>query len=115
MVQVLRRRDQRKGAIAAAEFEGGEYGAGFSFFVGTLAPGGNGPRPHRHPYAEVCIVRSGQAAMIVDGEQVIAGAGDIVVLGPGACHCFSAIGDERLDMVCIHASDRFIIEWTGTR
>ena len=26
-------------------------------------------------------------------------------------HGFTALGNERLDMICIHASDRFIIEW----
>jgi quercetin dioxygenase-like cupin family protein len=114
MVQVLRRSDQRKGAIAAVAFEGGSYGAGVSFFIGDLLPG-SGPKLHRHPYAEVCIVRSGQAELIVDGERVVAGPGDIVVLGPGSAHSFSAIGPDRLDGVCIHASDRFIIEWIGGR
>lgn len=111
MRHILHPCDQRKGAIASAEFEGGEYGTGFSFFVGSIPPGSDGPRLHRHPYAEVCIVRSGQAAMVIDGEQVVAGPGDIIVLGSGTSHQFSAIGDDRLDMVCIHASNRFIIEW----
>lgn len=114
MVHILRRSDQRKGAIAAVEFEGGEYGAGISFFIGNVAPG-IGPAPHRHPYAEVCIVRSGQVALMVDGEEAVAGAGDIIVVGPGSSHRFTATGPERLDMVCIHASDRFIIEWTANR
>ncbi len=110
MFHILRRGDQRQGAIAAVEFEGQPYGAGVSFFLGDLAPG-KGPGLHKHPYAETCIVRSGQAAMTVDGEEVVAGPGDIVVIGPGAPHRFTAVGEERLDMVCIHASDRFIIEW----
>jgi mannose-6-phosphate isomerase-like protein (cupin superfamily) len=66
---------------------------------------------HKHPYAETCIVHSGQAAMTIDGEEVVAGPGDIVVVGPETPHRFTAIGDERLVAVCIHASDRFIIEW----
>ena len=53
--------------------------------------------------------------MRVDGEEVVAGAGDIVVVGLETPHRFTAIGDERLDMVCIHASDRFIIEWLRDR
>ena len=51
--------------------------------------------------------------MTVAGEEVVAGAGDIVVIGPETPHRFVAIGDERLDMICIHASDRFIIEWVS--
>ena len=109
MFHILHRRDQRKGAIAAVEFEGEPYGAGVSFFLGNLPPG-KGPGLHKHPYAETCIVLSGQAAMVVDGKEVVAGAGDIVVVGSATPHCFTAVGDERLDMVCVHASDRFIIE-----
>ncbi|MGH9358928.1 MAG: cupin domain-containing protein, partial [Terriglobia bacterium] len=90
--------------------EGEPYGAGISFFLGNLAPG-KGPGLHRHPYSETCIVLSGRAAMVVDGKEVVAGAGDIVAIGPATPHRFAAIGDERLDMVCVHASDRFIIEW----
>ncbi|MGH9440607.1 MAG: cupin domain-containing protein [Terriglobia bacterium] len=110
MFHILHRRDQRKGAIATVEFEGEPYGAGISFFLGNLAPG-KGPGLHRHPYSETCIVLSGRAAVVVDGKEVVAGAGDIVAIGPATPHRFAAIGDERLDMVCVHASDRFIIEW----
>ena len=109
MFHFLQRRDQRKGAIATVEFEGEPYGAGVSFFLGNLPPG-KGPGLHKHPYSETCIVLSGQAAMVIDGAEVDAGAGDIVVIGPATPHRFTAIGDERLDMVCVHASDRFIIE-----
>ncbi len=109
MYRILNRCDQRKGAIATVEFEGESYGAGISFFEGNLAPG-KGPGLHQHPYPETCIVLSGQAAMVVDGEEVVAGAGDIVVIGAATPHRFTAIGDERLDMICIHASDRFVIE-----
>jgi len=114
MFQILQRRDQRKGKIATVEFEGDHYGAGVSFFLGNLEPG-QGPGLHRHPYAETCIVLSGQASMFVDDQNVVAGAGDIVIIGPATPHRFSAIGDERLDMVCIHASGRFIIEPLGNQ
>jgi mannose-6-phosphate isomerase-like protein (cupin superfamily) len=109
MFEIVNRCDQRKGSIATVEFEGEAHGAGVSFFLGNLAPG-KGPGLHQHPYAETCIVLSGRAAMVVDGEEVIAGADDIVVIGPATPHRFTAIGDERLDMVCLHASGRFIIE-----
>lgn len=110
MFHILHRDDQRKGKIAAVEFEGEPYRAGVSFFIGDLEPG-RGPRLHKHPYSETCIVQSGKAMMIVDGEEVIAGPGDIVVIGPETPHRFTASGDKRLVAVCIHAADRFIIEW----
>lgn len=112
MFRILNRCDQRKGSIAAVEFEGEPYGAGISFFVGNLPPG-KSPGLHQHPYAETCIVLAGQAAMVVDGKEVVAGAGDIIVVGPETPHRFTCIGDERLDMVCVHASDRFVIERLG--
>jgi quercetin dioxygenase-like cupin family protein len=110
MFQVLRKGDLPKGAIADVEFEGESYAAGVSFFVGDLPPG-RGPRLHRHPYAETCIVRSGHVRMSVDDNEITAGPGDIVVLAPQAPHRFVAVGDEPLRMICIHASERFIIEW----
>lgn len=109
MFHIVHREDQRKGKVASVEFEGGPYGAGISFFLGNLEAG-QGPAAHQHPYAETCVVFSGQAAMVIDGEQVVAGAGDIVVIGAGTPHCFTAIGNERLDMVAIHHADRFVIE-----
>ncbi len=114
MLRLLRPSEQRRGAIADVEFEGEPYGAGVSFFLGN-ALSGRGPPLHKHPYAEVCIVRSGQAAMTVKGQDIVAHAGDIVVIGSGTPHRFVAIGDERLDMVCIHANSRFIIEWLSDR
>jgi mannose-6-phosphate isomerase-like protein (cupin superfamily) len=51
--------------------------------------------------------------MTVDGKEVVAGPGDVVVIGAGAPHRFTAIGDQRLVAVCIHASDRFAIELLG--
>jgi len=110
MFQILHPGEQRKGKIAAVEFEGEPYGAGVSFFIGDVEPG-KGPGLHKHPYSETCIIRSGQVAIVVDGEEIVAGPGDIVVIGPDTPHRFTAIGDERLIAVCIHASDRFIIEW----
>ena len=112
MFQILHRCDLRKGKIAAVEFEGEPYGAGVSFFLGNLPPG-KGPGLHKHPYPETCIVLAGQAAMVVDGKQALAGPGDIVVIGPETAHRFTATGDERLDMVCVHASDRFVIDYIG--
>jgi quercetin dioxygenase-like cupin family protein len=110
MHHILRREDQKKGRIAAVEFEGETYGASLSFFIGDLSPG-NGPGLHKHPYPETCIVRAGRVAMMVDGQEVIGNAGDIIVIAAETPHSFKAIGEERLEAICIHASDRFIIEW----
>ena len=98
------------GSLAAVAFEGGRYGAGISYFQGELPPG-KGPGLHRHPYPETCIVLAGRAEMVVDGERLVASAGETVVIAAGAPHKFTAIGDETLEMVAVHASDRIVIEW----
>lgn len=110
MFSVVNSTPRPPGTLAAVAFEGERYGAGVSYFRGDLAPG-KGPGLHRHPYPETCIVLAGQAEMIVDGERLVASAGDTVVIAAGAPHAFTAIGDATLRMIAIHASDRIVIEW----
>jgi len=38
MFNIVNRREQKRGAIAAVEFEGHPYGAGISFLQGNLEP-----------------------------------------------------------------------------
>ena len=90
-------------------FEGEAHRSGVSFFLVNNTPGA-GPDLHRHPYSETWIVRSGRARFTADGEEIEAGAGDIVVVGPETPHKFKNVGDDRLDIVCIHASPRMIQE-----
>jgi mannose-6-phosphate isomerase-like protein (cupin superfamily) len=90
-------------------FEGEPYGSGVSFFLVNNEPG-KGPDLHRHPYSETWIVRSGSGLFTADGEDVEAGPGDIVVVGPETPHKFKNVGSGRLDVVCIHASPRMIQE-----
>jgi quercetin dioxygenase-like cupin family protein len=110
MFHILHRGEQQRGAIAAAEFEGAPYDAGVSFFVGDLEPG-QGPGMHKHPYSETCVVHCGQVEATIDGQLVVAGPGDIIVIKAETPHRFTAIGEQRLLAVCIHASDHFIIDW----
>ena len=70
---------------------------------------GAGPGLHKHPYSETWIVRSGRARFTADGEEVEAGPGDIVVVGPEPGK-FKNLGPDRLDVICIHASPRMIQE-----
>ena len=94
----------------SAQFEGASCGAGISFFLVDNEPG-QGPDPHRHPYAETWIVRSGHGVFVADGEETDAGPGDVVVVGPNTTHSFRNLGPGRLELVCIHAADRMVTEW----
>ncbi|HZW02536.1 MAG TPA: cupin domain-containing protein [Anaerolineaceae bacterium] len=91
------------------KFEGESYGSGISFFHVNNEPGA-GPVLHRHPYSETWIVRTGKARFTADSAEIDAGPGDVLVVGAGTPHKFKNIGEERLEIICIHASPCMIQE-----
>jgi mannose-6-phosphate isomerase-like protein (cupin superfamily) len=57
--------------VHAHEFEGEDHGdVPFSIILVHSAPG-VGPRLHRHPYAEVFVVESGQATFQLGDETIV--------------------------------------------
>lgn len=94
----------RIGSGRTLRFVGREHGSGVSFFFVDSEPG-QGPDLHRHPYPETWTVIEGEVRITIDGEEFTAGAGDAATAPAGAWHRFVAIGESRLRMVCIHASD----------
>jgi mannose-6-phosphate isomerase-like protein (cupin superfamily) len=75
--------------------------------LGQFEPG---PDLHRHPYDETFFVRAGGAAFS-DGTTIVeARAGDLVVVPAGTPHRFDGLQDG-VEMIDIHASDRFSTEW----
>lgn len=107
MYRVLRSGEIQPGRAGTVKFEGESYGSGVSFFLVNNRPG-MGPNLHKHPYSETWIVRSGKACFTADGQEIEAGPGDILVVGPETPHKFKNIGDGRLDIICIHSSPRMI-------
>lgn len=103
-----------KGQSRTVKFEGHEYGAATSFFFVDNDPG-QGPDLHVHPYPETWIVRAGKAEFNVDGRKLSAGPGDILVVEAGVPHGFKNIGDGRLEVFCIHPSDRIVQDWVDAR
>jgi len=109
MHKVIRAGELRRSRGGTITFEGEPHGSGVSFFLVDSLPGA-GPGLHRHPYAETWIIQSGTALFTADGEEVEAGAGDIVVVGAETPHKFVNAGPGKLDTVCIHASPVMIQE-----
>lgn len=107
---VIHPAEPRPGQSRTVRFEGEPYGSGVSFFLIDNEPG-QGPGLHVHPYPETWIVRKGEAEFTMGKQTTRAGAGDIVVVGPQTPHGFKNVGTGRLEIVCIHASSRFIQEW----
>jgi quercetin dioxygenase-like cupin family protein len=62
----------------------------------TVEPNGFVAAAHVHPYqTEVFEIRSGAIWFKVDGKEILAGAGDTVVVEPGTAHKFWNAGDGR--------------------
>jgi mannose-6-phosphate isomerase-like protein (cupin superfamily) len=93
------------------EFVGAEHGdVPFCVILVHTRPG-VGPRLHRHPYAEVFIVESGQATFRIGDDTVVVDAGHVVVSPPSQAHGFTNTGDGELRLTAIHGAPRFDTEW----
>ena len=107
-------RDRLAQAGGALMFTGAEHGdVPVSMFL-VDAPPGEGPRPHRHPYPEVFVIHSGQAKFRLDGDEIRAGEGDIVIAPAGSAHRFTAIGHGNLRLTAIHTAPRMETEWLSS-
>lgn len=99
------------GSESADVFHGRDHGnVPISMFLVHNRPG-EGPELHRHPYAEVFVVHSGQARFELDDATLTAGAGDIVIAPAGAAHRFTNAGAGELSMTCIHAAAEMESAW----
>jgi len=97
-------------ALEGADLLGADHGATISLIFDNSEPG-EGPRLHRHPYDETWVVEAGTLTFQSGEERFQVGAGDIVIVPPGAAHKFTNDGPGRSKMICIHASPTFRTEW----
>ena len=94
----------------AHQFIGADHGdTGISAYLLRAKPG-QGPVLHRHPYDEIHFISAGRARYTVDGRELEAGAGEILVIKAGEVHGFRAVGDEDFVQIGVHLSPRFIQE-----
>lgn len=93
------------------QFEGRDHGGTVSVIMASIDEVGGGPRLHRHPYDETFVVRRGAAEFTIGDATRIARAGDVLVAPALTPHRFAKIGDERLEMINIHASAEIVTEW----
>jgi mannose-6-phosphate isomerase-like protein (cupin superfamily) len=90
--------------------EGKEHGAQVTVLLEHMPPG-KGPRLHSHPYGETWVVVEGLASFTNGTDTGEAKAGDVIYVAAGEPHKFTAMGDTKLKMVCIHQSPEFITDW----
>src|SRR4026207_1587419 len=93
------------------ELVGSEHGdVPFSVILVHSKPG-VGPKLHRHPYAEVFIVESGEATFRIGEDTVVVEGGNVVVSAPGEAHGFTNTGSGERRLIAIHGGARFDTEW----
>jgi quercetin dioxygenase-like cupin family protein len=81
---------------ASARFvRGDDRGLAVNLAISTYPPGASAPE-HRHPEGQVFVVWQGRGVYSVDGVEVLAEPGDVVVVPPNALHGFRVDGDVAL-------------------
>ena len=100
----------RIGTRRTRRFVGREHGAGISYFFVDNEPG-EGPGLHWHPYTETWVVLAGTTEITIGDRKLIAREGDTVTGPAGVWHRFENVGEDRLRVLCIHASDVIIQTW----
>jgi quercetin dioxygenase-like cupin family protein len=109
-VDLLSRSSTLPGSDEARDFVGSDHGAELTLIL-VDAPVGHGPALHRHPYEEIFVVYRGTGTFFVDGSQVEAGPGDVVLAPAGTAHRFINSGGDRLRLTAIHHAPNFTTEW----
>jgi mannose-6-phosphate isomerase-like protein (cupin superfamily) len=106
----IRQRDL-PGPREAHQFIGAQHGGlPISLFLVDDGPG-QGPRLHRHPYAEVFVVHAGEARFEIDEIRLTATAGDILIAPAMSAHRFTNTGDAQLRVTAIHTAPDMNTEW----
>lgn len=93
------------------EWQGGAHGSDICIIADRLEGPGGGPRLHRHPYPEVFIVRRGRGLFTVGDEEILAEAGQILVVPPGVPHKFTNLGPDPFEKISIHERGSSSTEW----
>ena len=93
------------------EWQGGAHGANICVIANHIDGLGGGPKLHRHPYAEIFVIRVGRARFTLGDKTVEASAGQILVAPAGMPHRFENLGPGPLDTFDIHENGKFITEW----
>ena len=109
-VQLLKQADLPLSNIAT-ELVGADHGGVGVCIIFVDAPPSRGPGPHTHPYEEILIITEGEATFDVSGDELVARAGDVLIVAPDTPHAFKNTGAGRLRQIDIHVSPSFSTTW----
>ncbi|MBW8909657.1 MAG: cupin domain-containing protein [Mesorhizobium sp.] len=93
------------------ELQCGQFGANSCLIFNYQPKSGAGPRLHKHPYAEIFVIRSGTGLFTVGDQEITATAGQIIIVPPDTPHKFVNLGPGPLESTDIHENGHFITEW----
>ena len=92
-------------------FEGAHHGGvQLSIYLVDYPPG-TGARLHVHPHPEIFVIESGEAKFTVDGGEIDARAGQIVIAPANKPHRFVSTGTVPLHAVNILPSNQSLVTW----
>jgi len=76
----------------------------FSLMERTLPTGGRRPPPHRHTNcSEAYFVLEGLVSVVVEGEELLVGPDQFVLVPRGTAHTFGNGGEDEARLLVIHA------------
>jgi mannose-6-phosphate isomerase-like protein (cupin superfamily) len=93
------------------ELQCGQFGANSCLIFNYQPTVGGGPRLHKHPYAEIFVIRSGTGLFTIGDQEIRATAGQILIVPPDTPHKFTNLGPGPLESTDIHENGHFITEW----
>ncbi len=105
------RSDHLQASTFSRELVGDDYGGIPASVILVDAAPGEGPRLHKHAYAELFFVIDGEAAFTDGAEERVVRAGEVVIVSPDQPHGFVNSGTGRLRQIDVHLSPRFVTEW----
>jgi mannose-6-phosphate isomerase-like protein (cupin superfamily) len=93
------------------ELVGDDYGGIPASVIFVDAEPGQGPRLHKHAYAELVFIVEGQATFHDGVDERVVRSGEAVIVSPDQPHGFVNSGTGRLRQIDVHLSSRFVTEW----
>jgi mannose-6-phosphate isomerase-like protein (cupin superfamily) len=105
------RQDELPLSNIARELVGADHGGLGACIIFVDAPPGRGPSLHTHPYEEVLVVLDGEATVTAGERELVARAGDVVIVPADTPHAFTNTGAGPLRQIDIHLSPSFNTTW----
>jgi mannose-6-phosphate isomerase-like protein (cupin superfamily) len=93
------------------ELVGGDYGGIPACVIFVELGPGEGPKLHKHPYAEIIFVLEGESTFTDGTESRVVQAGEMVIASADQPHAFINSGGGRLRQIDVHLGPHFDTEW----